>query len=169
MTLPLIVGAGLVVDSAPAAAAAKPRVVWVYVQNKNTVTKYWPIHRALKFVDQYTGTQFKYGKCPASGKYKCITIKEDWKLPPLYAGMANFIGPYVQLPNGETDWSTVIQLQPRERGRSWWIRYDTVIHELGHAMGIYTHNADSSRTMYWMVRDNKPSFSPSEKRILRRH
>lgn len=168
MTLPLLVGTVLVVDSAPAAAAAaKPRVVWVYVQNKATATRYWPIHRALQFVDKYTGSQFKYGKCHANAK--CITIKEDWKLAPLYAGMTNFRGPYVQLRNGETDWSTTIQLQPRQRYANWWLRYDTMIHELGHSMGIYTHNADSSKTMYWMVRSNAPSFSWAEQKILRRH
>jgi hypothetical protein len=165
MVLPLLVGAGVAVDSQPAAAAVKPRVVWVNVQKG--ATKHWPIHKALQFVDKYTGTQFKYGKCRANAK--CITIKEDWKLAPGYAGMANFTGPYVQLRNGQTDWSVVIQLQPRQRYTAWMMRYDTVIHELGHAMGIYSHNVDESRTMYYMVRWNAPSFSPAEKKILKQH
>jgi hypothetical protein len=151
------VGSITVVDPAPAQAAAKRQVVWVDVK----VNQAWPVSRAVAFVDKYTGSVMRFGKCRAGAR--CIVIREDWHLPSLWAGVT-----YPGSPRA------TIKLNPTRRKISWAQRYDTIVHELGHASGVYTHNSSCSSVMYFAVtcpNGHVPSvaFSKGEKATLRRH
>ncbi|MFC7479739.1 hypothetical protein ACFQX7_06495 [Luedemannella flava] len=69
---------------------------------------------------------------------------------------------------------TRIELSATRRGMSYSLRYDTLVHELGHAFGVHSHNKSCSSIMYYSLtcpngRNSTLAFSSAEKAMLKRH
>src|SRR4051794_29122411 len=146
----------LCVIADPAWAAA-PRTVWVDARANGA----WPVRQAAAYVDRYTGTTMRFGACRRGSP--CVRIRESWGLPPLWAAVT-YVG---------TDPTNVL-LNPSRRRSSYTQRFDTIVHELGHAFGIYRHNSSCGSVMYYRLacpdgRDSTLNFSASERTMLRRH
>lgn len=147
----------------PATANTAPATPTVWVDAK--VNQLWPVRRAVAFVDRYTGTKLRLGKCRQGAE--CIVIREKWNMDGGVAGLT-YVG------GGRT---TPIQLNARNGGwMTWGQRYHTVIHELGHARGIYTHDHRCTSVMYESTNCNRGTgrltpraFTAVEKKILRNH
>ena len=142
------------------ASAVNPTdTVWVDAK----VSAVWQVTSAVKFVDRYTGTRMRLGTCHKGAE--CIVIREKWNMDGNVAGMTYL--------NGTP--TTKIHLNARNRGwMSWGQRYNTVIHELGHARGILTHDRRCNSVMYESTNCNRGSgrvaprtFTAAEKSILR--
>jgi hypothetical protein len=145
-----------------ATRAAKPtRTVWVDAK----VSRRWHVRSAVAFVDHYTGTKLRLGKCHKGAE--CIRIREKGNMDGGVAGLT-YVG-------GSP--TTTIHLNARNRDwMSWGQRYNTVIHELGHARGIYTHDRRCNSVMYSSTncdggtgRLTPRTFTAAEKKILRKH
>jgi hypothetical protein len=145
---------------AAAAAAAPKRIVWVDAK----ASKVWHVGSAVAFLNKYTGAKLKRGNCHKGAE--CIVIREKWNMDPRVAGMT-----YV---NGGT--TTTIHLNGTKRRMSWGQRRNTLIHELGHARGIYTHDHTCVSVMYESTNCNHGTgrvaplrFTRAEKKILHNH
>jgi hypothetical protein len=159
--------AGCVAALAPAAVAnaaaptaavrtAGPKVVWVDAK----VSKAWPVRAALKQVDKYTGTKFKIGKCRTGAE--CITIREK-REKASWAGVTYVAGT-----------KSKILLNPSQRHKSYQVKRAILVHELGHARGVYKHTHSCTSVMYYSTHCPGGSVSPmtftkAEKKILHRH
>jgi hypothetical protein len=157
-TLALADAATLVTGSpAGATTAPAPATVWVDVRANSA----WPVGKAVSIVDTYTGTRLRLGACRPG--VACIVIREDRKLPRQWAA-ATYPG-----------WPiTKIKLNPTRRTSPYGQRLHTLVHELGHARGIHTHNERCSSVMYYSMRCPSgwiapTTFTQAERRILRRH
>jgi hypothetical protein len=154
VTLTAVLSLCLVADPAWAAA---PRTVWVDIH----VNGAWPVRQAAQYVDRYTGTTVRFGACRKGAP--CVRIRENGKLPPSWAAVT-YVGAN----------PTNIQLSSSRRGSSYTQRLDTVVHELGHAFGVYTHNKSCGSIMYYSLacpngRNSTLAFSAAERATLRRH
>jgi hypothetical protein len=153
-TLALAVPAALVV--ATPAEAGTTRIVWVDVR----VNSVWPVARAVSIVDSHTGTVMRLGPCRPG--VPCIVVREDRNLPRQWAA-ATYLGS-----------PTRIRLNPTRRTRPYAQRLHTLLHELAHARGVYTHNARCTSVMYYAMRcpDGRVApntFTAAERLTLRRH
>jgi hypothetical protein len=154
VTLSTVLSLCLITDPAWAAA---PRTVWVDVRANGA----WPVRQAAAYVDRYTGTTMRFGACRKGSP--CVRIRENGDMPRLWAAVT-YVGTN----------PTNIQLNPGRRRSSYTQRLDTIVHELGHAFGIYTHNSSCGSVMYYSLacpngRDSTLNFSASERTTLRRH
>jgi hypothetical protein len=145
----------LLVVATPAEAATT-RTVWVDVR----VNSAWPVARAVSIVDTHTGTVMRLGPCRPA--VPCIVVREDRNLPRNWAA-ATYLGS-----------PTRIKLNPFRRTRPYSQRLHTVLHELAHARGIYTHNARCTSVMYYAMhcpdgRVAPNTFTAGERLTLRRH
>jgi hypothetical protein len=139
------------------AQAAVIRTVWVDVR----VNSAWPVARAVSVVDAYTGTRMRFGRCRAEAR--CLVIREDAGLPGQWAAVTNLGYPI-----------TRIRLNPHRRVRPYAERQHTLVHELGHAMGVYTHNPRCVSVMYYNMRCPNGRLAPAgftaaERRALHRN
>ena len=151
-----IATAASLVVTEPAQAASTP-VIWVDVR----VNSAWPVSRAVTYVDSYTGSRMRYGTCRAGAR--CIVIREDGSLPSSYAAVTSVGYPV-----------TRIRLNSHRRWYPYAQRLHTVVHELGHARGLYTHNPRCTSVMYYKMRcpDGRLAplaFTSAERATLRRH
>lgn len=141
------------------AAAAKTRNVWVDYRGVNSA---WPVRKAAAFIDRYTGTTIRFGACKPN--YNCIRITEQAKLGNPSWAAVTYVG-------GRP---TRIQLSAKRRTMSYTQRYDALVHELGHAFGIYSHNKSCASIMYYSLtcpngRNSKLAFTAAERRTLKQH
>ena len=158
---------GVATDTDPASAAspvsahaaATAPTVWVDTR----VSSVWHVTSAVRFVDRFTGTRLRLGKCHKGAD--CVVIREKWNMDRNVAGLT-YVG------GGPT---TTIHLNGWKRGMSWGQRYNTIIHELGHARGIYTHDRRCDSVMYESTNCNHGTgrvaprtFTAAEKSILRK-
>jgi hypothetical protein len=142
-------------------AARQTPTVWVDAK----VSRRWHVGSAVAFVDRYTGTKLRLGKCHTGAE--CIRIREKWNMDGGVAGLT-YVG-------GSP--TTTIHLNARNRDwMTWGQRYNTVIHELGHARGVYAHDRRCNSVMYSSTNCNKGTgrltprtFTAAEKKILRNH
>jgi len=146
---------GFVAQPAPASAAAK--IIWVDVK----VDKAWPISQTMTFIDKYTGSQLRLGTCRANAP--CIRIRESWVLPASWAA-ATYRGFPV----------TKILLNHSRYHTAYNARFNTVLHELGHASGIIVHTRTCVSVMYANLNCPNGSISPkaftaAERKILKRN
>jgi hypothetical protein len=160
-----VTAASIAVAIGPATAAAagpatRARTVWVDARGVSSV---WHVSAAAAFVDRYTGTRLRLGTCRQGAE--CIVIREKWNMAPDVAGLTYVGGS-----------PTTIHLNGTKRGMGWGQRYNTMIHELGHARGIYTHDDRCNSVMYRSTNCNDGVgrvapriFTAAEKRILRKH
>jgi hypothetical protein len=128
------------------------------------VSSLWHVSSAVRFVDGYTGSRLRFGKCHTGAE--CIVIREKWNMNSRVAGLT-YVG------GGPT---TTIHLNGTKRWMSLGQRRNTMIHELGHARGIYTHDHRCISVMYESTNCNRGSgrvaprvFTAAEKKILRRN
>lgn len=143
-----------VATSPTPAQAASSKIVWVDV----STSKKWPTSKAIRIVDKYTGTTMKLGKCHTGAK--CIVIRESGKLPRSW-GAATYPGA-----------KTKLLLNKNRRSVSYAQRLHILVHELGHANGIYTHTRTCVSVMYSNVRCPSGRLAPltftaAERRTLR--
>jgi hypothetical protein len=155
-TATLVLAMSTVLVVAAPAEAATTRTVWVDVR----VNSAWPVARAVSIVDSHTGTALRFGPCRPG--VPCIVIREDASLPRQWAA-ATYLGS-----------PTKIKLNPSRRTRPYYQRLHTLLHELAHARGVYTHNARCTSVMYYAMRcpDGRVapnSFTYAERLTLRRH
>jgi hypothetical protein len=153
----LVLSAATTLVSASPANAANSSTIWVDVR----VSSVWPVTRAVSLVDSYTGTTMRYGSCRAGAR--CLVIREDRGLPWQWAA-ATYPGSPV----------TRIKLNPSRRGSPYAQRLHTLLHELGHARGLYAHNSRCTSVMYYSMRCPNGNLAPntftsSERRTLRRN
>ena len=154
VTLTTVLALCLVSDPAWAAA---PRTVWVDVR----VNGAWPVRQAAGYVDRYTGTTIRFGACRTG--VPCVRIRENGAMRRSWAAVT-YVGTN----------PTNIQLNTSRRGSTYTQRLDTVVHELGHAFGIYSHNKSCGSVMYYSLacpdgRNSTLAFSVAERATLRRH
>ncbi len=143
--------AGVVVASErPAAAAAvrastsaRVQTVWIDVR----VNSAWPVRRAVGFVDRYTGSQARFGRCHAGSR--CIVIRESWRMPSQWGAVTRPGYP-----------KTTLTLNPHRRWTSWSQRLHILVHELGHAYGLYTHPRSCTSIMYHNVHCRNGRLAP---------
>jgi hypothetical protein len=138
------------------AAAATTRIVWVDVR----VNSVWPVARAVSMVDSHTGTALRLGPCRPG--VPCIVVREDRNLPRQWAAVT-----YLGSP-------TRIKLNTTRRTRPYSQRLHTLLHELAHARGVYTHNARCTSVMYYAMhcpsgRVAPNTFTYAERRTLHRN
>jgi hypothetical protein len=93
-------------------------------------------------------------------------IREKWNMNGRIAGLT-YVG---------SSPTTTIHLNGTKRWMGWGQRYNTMIHELGHARGIYTHDHRCNSVMYESTNCNHGAgrvaprvFTAAEKRTLRSH
>lgn len=122
-----------------APAQATSRTVYVNWYGSNT----WPVGYSVGFVDQYTGSTFRWGSCHTG--YKCVTIRERTVNSSWAAVTYGAVGSY------SAGTRVTIYLNPQRRYYSWYKKRSIVTHELGHAMGITWHSAYCSNVMYRYV------------------
>ena len=106
--------AAAVTVPAPAAAAGTATgtpTVWVDAR----VSAVWHVPSAVAFLDRYTGTKLRLGKCHKGAE--CIVIREKWNMAPNVAGLT-YVG-------GSP--TTTIHLNGTKRGMGWGQRYNTMI------------------------------------------
>ena len=166
--IPQPASAAPVVSTAPAAttaatttaattAAAAAKIIWVDVK----VNKAWPITRTMQFIDKYTGSRMRLGTCRANAQ--CIRIRESWLLPTSWAA-ATYRGFPV----------TKILLNHSRFHTAYNARFNTVLHELGHASGILAHTRTCVSLMYASLNCPNGNISPktfttAERKILKRN
>jgi hypothetical protein len=129
----LVVGMALALAPAVPAHAATP-TVWINVVGASA----WPVGAAVTTVDHYTSSVARYGSCRTGARCVTIlerTIRSDWAAVTRGAGTAR----------------VTIYLNPQRRYYSWYTRRSIVLHELGHAYGIYLHNSTCVSVMYGYV------------------
>lgn len=139
----------MAVTTAAPAQAATSRIVMVQVSG---VPSSWPVTSALDWVDQYTGSDMRYGAC-VTGR-KCIviryaTIRSAWAAV-TYGALS-----YYSSGNRVT-----IYLNPQRNGYSWTAKRRIIIHELGHANGLTYHSAYCSNIMWPGVKCNNGTYPP---------
>jgi hypothetical protein len=139
-----------------AAPAADAKIVWV----DSKVDRRWPVRSAVKSLDKYTGTKFKFGSCKRGAE--CIVIREQKKRAD-WAGVT-----YVAWPKSK------ILLNPTQRHSSHAVRRGILVHELAHARGIHKHTSSCRSVMYYSTHCPSGSVAPmkftkAEKRILHNH
>jgi hypothetical protein len=152
----LVLALSAILVVATPAEAATTRTVWVDVR----VNSAWPVARAVSLVDRHTGTALRLGPCRSG--VPCIVIREDRSLPRQWAG-ATYLGT-----------PTRIKLNPSRRTRPYAQRLHTLLHELAHARGVYTHNARCTSVMYYSMhcpngRVAPNTFTAAERLALRRN
>ncbi len=132
------------------AHASGQRVVYVDSQISRV---YSPV-QAMNYVDYYSGVNLVWGKCRSG--YGCVTIREGRLSNPYWVGVTNFRG------NGRWE----IKLAYRSRNMTWRQRHNLLIHELGHANGIYRHNPSCRSAMYFSTGCASLRFDAADKRTL---
>jgi hypothetical protein len=153
----IVVAALSFVALTPELAQASPRLVYVDIHVNAT----WPVGRAVNYIDQYTGSDMRFGKCRAN--YKCIVVREKYV-------KSSWVS-VTYLRNG----NAYIYLNPYRRNYSWQTKYATVAHEIAHANGILQHNSNCRYLMYAYTYcpdgsvSNYMRLSAYEKQILQRH
>jgi hypothetical protein len=152
----LVLAASAILVTATPAEAATTRTVWVDVR----VNSAWPVTRAVSIVDSHTGTALRLGPCRSG--VPCIVIREDWNLPRQWAA-ATYLGA-----------PTKIKLNPSRRSRPYAQRLHTLLHELAHARGVYTHNPRCTSVMYYAMhcpdgRVAPNTFTAAERLTLHRN
>ncbi len=70
---------------------------------------------------------------------------------------------------GQRAFRTSVKLSPRARNQSSQGRLQTLVHELGHAFGLWYHNPTCSSAMYYSTRCGGGGFTRSEQAVLRRN
>lgn len=155
-----LAGILLILSTTPSRAdAAYQRKV--YVQVSAYAASHWPVYSAVKYTDQFTGTDMVWGKCRAN--YKCIRVYGSSSMPSSWTGVTRFTGSNV-----------TIYLNPRYAHYSWTYRWIAVTHELGHANMIGLHNPSCYSVMYYSMycpngRLAGKYFTSADKRILGRY
>jgi hypothetical protein len=139
------------------AVAQTPRTVWIDA----AVSRAWPVSATVRDIDRYTGTVARLGRCHA-GSY-CVVIRESRTLPMAW--------PAATYPAGS---KSTITLNARRTIASSRDRYHILVHELGHAFGIYNHDPRCTTAMFSYVRCPGGGFAPNsfssaQRAILRRH
>jgi hypothetical protein len=125
----------------PAQAAAG--VVYVDV----AVNQAWPVSRAVAYVDTFTRSTMRFGQCRNGSR--CIAIRENWSINPSWGAVT-----YPGSPR------TTMQLNPYRRTTSYDQRLHILVHELGHANGVYEHTATCASIMYFNVQCPGGRFAP---------
>jgi hypothetical protein len=133
------------------------RTVWIDA----SVGRSWPVAATVRDIDRYTGTVARLGRCHAGSA--CVVIRESRTLPLAW--------PAATYPAGS---KSTIKLNARRTISSSRDRYHILLHELGHAFGIYTHDRTCTSAMYSYVRcpGNRyapNSFTSAQRAILRKH
>jgi len=139
------------------AVVLTPRTVWVDA----SVSRSWPVAATVRDIDRYTGTVARLGRCHTGSA--CVVIRESRTLPLAW--------PAATYPAGS---KSTIKLNARRTISSSRDRYHILLHELGHAFGIYTHDRTCTSAMYSYVRcpGNRyapNSFTSAQRAILRTH
>ncbi len=132
-------------------------VIWVDTQ----VNAAWPTAAAVRYVDRFTSSRLTIGRCHAGSR--CVVIREDNGLPAAW-GAATW-------PGSPT---TLINLNPARRTTDHTERMHILVHELGHAQGIFDHAQACTSIMYGGVRCPNGDYAPlrftaAQQRILRAH
>jgi hypothetical protein len=141
----------------PAPAAAAPPVVWLDV----SVNKTWPVRTAATVVDRHTRSRMVFGKARAGAR--CVVIRETTGLKSNYVAVTRVNGKRAD-----------IKLSTRARKLPYGHRRNIAVHEIAHALGIYTHNAKPTSVMYYRVTNARGSLLPctftvAERRTLARN
>lgn len=123
-----------IVGVVPNPAQAAGGVVYVDVD----VDEAWPVSRAVTYVDALTRSTMRVGEC--RNGYTCVAIRENWDINPAWGAVT-----YPSSPR------TDLQLNPYRRTASYDQRLHILVHELGHANGVYEHTATCTSIMYFNV------------------
>jgi hypothetical protein len=119
------------------------------------------VSATVRDIDRYTGSVVRFGRCHAGSA--CIVIRESRSLPLAW--------PAATYVDGSR---STIKINARRHITSAAERYHILLHELGHAFGIYTHDRRCVTTMYSYVRCPSGrvapnTFSSTQRTILRGH
>jgi hypothetical protein len=150
LTLAAILSAfSIFVIQTPQASAA--RVVYVDVRMSTAQKNAWGIKSAVDFVDRYTGSDMSFHACRSG--YKCIIIqrkteRQEWAAV-THGASETF----------SASTRTTINLNPQRDYYSWSANRSIVVHELGHANGIFKHTGCTT-AMYSGVFCSNGSLPP---------
>jgi hypothetical protein len=152
-----------VVGLMPSPAYAARPVVYV---STPIVSPVWPVSQAIAFMNRYTGSKLVRGRCQAAAP--CVTISEKWDLgvPNADAGTYPTSGSASQ---GQRAFRTSVVLGIRARRLSSQARLHMLVHELGHAFGIWQHNNACTSVMCPWTNGGPMRFNAYEQGILRRN
>jgi hypothetical protein len=147
-----------------AAATTAPRPV-VYL-SVSGVSSAWPVAQAAAYVNRYTRSRLVFGPCRDWAP--CVTMSEAGDLGIARATAVTY-PTYGSAAQGARAFRTTIQLTPGGGRLSGPARLRTVVHELGHASGLWDHNPRCVSVMYYTSACPVLRFSPAERAILRRN
>jgi len=123
----------------------------------------WPVAEAAKFVDQYTASKMVFGNCRKGSR--CITMRENPKLPITVAGRASWTRERLTV---RVEFNSSYADKPHDA------LLRLVIHELGHTFGIHGHNPECTSVMFAYLTCGRgvpppQSFTAEEIKTLERH
>jgi hypothetical protein len=119
------------------------------------------LRSALPFVDRYTGSAMRFGKCRSG--YRCIRV--------IQSNATHGHGAWTTSTNSRR--TSTIRLSSALGRRNWSTRRSIIAHELGHANGITGHNARCTSLMWsdYTCRGRRlppRTFTPAERAKLAR-
>jgi hypothetical protein len=154
---------GAVAFTPGSAYAARPARPVVYISTP-AVSSAWPVSQAIAFMNRYTNSKLVRGRCQAGAP--CVTISEKQDLGIPNADALTY-PTYGSVRQGERAFRTSIVLGFRGRRLSPQLRLHTLVHELGHAFGIWQHNSRCTSVMYAWSTCGPIRFNAYELAILR--
>ncbi len=121
-----------------------------------------PLRAAVSYVDRFTASRFVYGRCPADPRAGyCIRVYQGTLANPTWAALTDWQGSTARIVFANRYYNRA----------SFGYRYLYLgaVHELGHTMGIWTHNPSTGSVMYYYLPRAASQFDPADVAVLLRH
>lgn len=145
-------------------------VDWTEVGNPSPNKDPYRLNEALWFVDGYTGSRFVMDSKPCTSRDKlCIKFSFASSGPGCPAVPRGYTRVACTASSADYSWSWIYLNRTELNKYSSAARKYSVVHEMGHARGISSHNSKCTSVMYYKGTSCRLTFTYTESKTLRAH